>query len=230
MRVWVTTSSAIAALAIASVVGAADHRDAPGTKADPAADINDVYAWVEGEDLILAMTVFPVADASSQFSDAIQYVIHVGSTDAFGTATVNTDIICTFSSGVASCWAGANEYVTGDAGVAAGITSASGDFKVFAGLRADPFFFNLSGFNDAVATVTAAAPTLMFDPAGCPNVNQATSTALVGQLQGTMSGTMPAVDFFKDLDTLAIVVSIKKSLVTPAGPLLAVWGSTHTAP
>ena len=52
-----------------------------------------------------------------------------------------------------SCWLGTDEYVTGDASAITGLTSADGKLKVFAGLRADPFFFNLDGFHHAEATV-----------------------------------------------------------------------------
>lgn len=137
----------------------ADHRDAPATTADPAADINDVYAFLDkpgdaATKVVLAMTVFPAAPAGAKFSDTVQYVLHTSSGAKFGAATSDLDIICQFdATQKASCWAGADEFVTGDASQAAGITSKSGKLKVFAGLRADPFFFNLAGFQDAVAAV-----------------------------------------------------------------------------
>src|SRR4029078_5942445 len=106
---------------------------------------------------------------------------------------------------------------------------ADGKFKIFAGLRDDPFFFNLAGFKDAVAAIDAAEATLSFDPAGCPAVNAATSAALVGMLKGTMNGTMPAMDFFGGKNVLSIVISLDKALVNGGGPILSVWGSTNKA-
>ena len=77
------------------------------------------------------MTVFPVADANSKFSDAAAYVFHTESAGAFGATSNPLDIICTFDAAQKiQCWAG-DEYVTGDASAAAGITSTSGKLKVF---------------------------------------------------------------------------------------------------
>ena len=208
----------------------ADHRDAPLVTAEPGADINDVYAFMDANNVVLAMTVFPAAPAGAKFSDNVQYAIRTASGAGFGPTTNDTNIICTFTNAtpqIAQCWVGADEYVTGDASAAAGITSASGKVKIFAGLRADPFFFNLDGFRATVNTVKTAAPGLVFDDAGCPNTT-AVGGALATSLMTTDGGT--AVDFFKTLNTLAIVASIDKTLVTKGGATVAVSGSTHRKP
>jgi hypothetical protein len=233
MRTWLTCIGALAALTMASSALAADHRDAPGTTADPSADINDVYAFTDAGNIVIAMTVFPVADNASWFSDSVQYVFNVDTGSTFGETVESNKLICTFDAAkTASCYFGtpgqpSKDWVEGDATGETGITSESGMLHVFTGLRADPFFFNLEGFNDAVGAVVAAAPTLTFDPAGCPAVDAATSGVLVGMLQGTMGGTMPAADFFATLNTLAIVVSMDRSLLNAEHNLLAVWASTH---
>jgi hypothetical protein len=232
MRAWLKCVGGLAAMTIASTALAADHRDAPNINAtlggDPAADINDVYAWVEGDDLILTMTLFPVADATSAFSSEVQYAFHLNSASSFGTTGTPTDIICEFDAAqVASCWVGTVDYVTGDASITEGISSAVGT-KVFAGLRGDPFFFNLEGFNDTVSTVIAAAPTLAFDTAGCPTLDANTSTTLVNMLKSTQAGAGAPADFFGPLNTLSIVVSVPRALVTGDGEnLISVWASTH---
>lgn len=214
----------------------ADHGDAPATLAEPAADINDVYAFLPPAELaaggathvIFAMTVFPAAPADAKFSDTVQYVLHAQSGAGYPTTTSDYNIICQFDTGTpqkASCWGGTDEYVTGDASQAGGITSADGKFKVFAGLRADPFFFNIDGFKDAVATVQGVAPFLTFNDAGCPAVDGANSNTLVQKLSHTDGGA--AVDHFAKLNGLGIVVQIDKTLVTKGGPVLSAWGSTH---
>jgi hypothetical protein len=218
----------------------ADHLDAPATKAEAAADVNDVYAFLDkpGDPttkVIYAMTVFPAAPAGAKFSDTVQYVIHTSSGAKFGATTSDLNIICTFDAAQkAQCWAGADEYVTGDASAATGITSASGKFKVFAGLRADPFFFNLAGFKNAVATVESAAAALTFNDAGCPQLNTPTAQALQGQLShdpdGGIGTTSAPVDFFKNLNGLAIVVELDKTVATKGGNIVSVWGSTHRKP
>ena len=205
----------------------ADHLDAPATKLDHTADINDVFAFMDGDKAVFAMTVFPAADTSSKFSDAVAYVLHTESAATFGATTNPVDIICTFDTAQKiSCWAG-DEYVTGDASAAAGIASTSGKLKVFAGLRKDPFFFNLDGFKDTVQTVKTAndAGALVFDSQGCPDTAGAVSTLLEDKLQHTDGGA--PVDFFKDLKTLAIVVEVDKAIVTKGGALVTVWGSTN---
>ena len=213
----------------------ADHLDAPLTTAEPAADVNDVYAFLDkpgdaATNVILAMTVFPAAPAGAKFSDTVQYVLHTQSGAAFGTTSSDLNVICTFDAAQkAQCWAGADEYVTGDASQAAGLTSASGKFKVFAGLRADPFFFNLVGFRKAVSTVTGAKGVLTFDDAGCPQLDGLTASTVVGQLKQDGTGDA-GVDFFKTLNGLGIVVQLEKGLATKGGPIVSVWGSTHRKP
>jgi len=239
----------IGAVCIVSVVLAtrvarsADHLDSPKVKMDPTTDINDLYSWMDGNNLVLAMTLFPAAmapppadagpdaGAGSKFSNAVQYVIHTSSGASFGSATtVKEDVICTFdASQKISCWVGNDEYVTGDASPTTGLASADGKVKVFAGIRADPFFFNLDGFKNAVATVESVAGSLTFDPAGCPILNAAQGALLRTQLTTAPDGGPPA-DFFGPLNGLAIVLSIDKSLMTKGGPIVSTWASTHRAP
>jgi len=240
---------AIAALACgvstASVFGtarpalASDHNDSPAVKADPAADINDVYAWVQDSNtVILAMTVTPNAQplssdgqAGSKFSDAVQYVFHTTSQASFGAATaVEEDIIATFDDNQnISVWVGKNDYVTGMANtIPTGLVSADGKLKVFAGLIGDPFFFNLDGFNNAVATVESAAAGLTFDSTRCPQLDGPTAATLRTQLQSSIDGGA-AVDDFANFDALAIVVAVDKSLLTKGGPVVAEWASTNQA-
>jgi len=215
----------------------ADHLDAPGTTAEPGADINDVYAFLDGTNAVFVMTVFPAAPAGAKFSDNVQYVFHTSSGAKFGATTTDYNIICTFDTAQkASCWGGNDEYVTGDASAAAGITSKSTKFKVFAGRRADPFFFNLDGFKQAVATVDGLEGFLSFNDAGCPTVDLAHATQLSNQLKGNPDAGDQQVTagkpghFFKKLNGLAIVVSIDKSLVSKGGQIASVWASTNRKP
>ncbi len=207
---------------------AADHLDSKAAMEDAAADITDVYAWNDGSNLILVLNVSPLATASSKFSDAVQYALHLESSAGYGKSGDKMDVICTFDADQkVSCWVGDKDYVTGDASATSGLMSDSGKVRVYAGLRADPFYFNLEGFKDAVATVDAAEGALTFDGSGCPALDMTTSMALVGQLQGTAKGTMPAKNFFATANVLSIVLEIDKSLVTTGGTTVAVWGSTH---
>lgn len=235
MKSWLRWACAAATLTAASSAMAADHRDAPATKADPTTDINDVYAFVDSGRLILVMTVFPAADDTAAFSDAVQYVFNLQTGPGFLDTPDETKIVCSFTADQAvSCYLGVPgeasvDWVSGNAGVEGGIASDSGMIQVFTGMRADPFFFNLLGFQDAVSTVISAAPTLNFDEANCPDVNLATSEVLVTQLQSTDQGTSPAEDFFLTLNTMSIVVSLDPALLNPDHNVVSVWASTHRA-
>jgi hypothetical protein len=227
---WLRGALVAVAVTTASVAIGADHLDSPAASADPAADITDLYAWGDGANLVFALNVSPLAAAGAQFSDKVQYVIHTESTSKFGMPGTKTDIICTFDADQKiSCWVGDKDYVTGAAADTAGIKSASGKVKVFAGLRDDPFFFNLEGFKDTVATVDSVEATLMFDPAGCPKVDAATSAVLVGMLGHTAMGAMPPKDFFAGKNVLSIVLSIDKSLLNGGGAFVNAWASTNKA-
>jgi hypothetical protein len=213
-----------------TAVFAADHIDSPSAVAEPAADITDLYAWMspDASKVNLIMDVTPFATTESSFSDAVQYVFHVNSSSGYGESQTETLIICQFeSNGAVECWAGDKEYVKGDASAEAGLRSESGDLRVFAGLRNDPFFMEFNGFTTAVDTVISAAPSLSFDGEGCPILNQATSDLLIGQLTHGTDGA-PASDTFAGSNVLSLVVQVDKELLTGGGPLLGVWASTHS--
>ena len=215
---WLQGAVALTVGLVGAQALAADHLDSKSVMTDPAADITDVYAWSEGSNLLFVLNVAPLATADSKFSNAVQYALHTQSSAKFGEAGDKLDIIATFDNEQKiSLWIGDTDYVTG----------ASGKFKVFAGLRADPFFFNLEGFKDTVATVDSVEGTLMFDGSGCPAIDAATSAVLVGQLQGTAMGAMPAKNFFATANVLSIVIEVDKALLTSGGPIVSVWGSTH---
>lgn len=230
--IWMATAATVL---VSSSAIAADHTDGSDVTAAPEADINDVYSWVDSDTLKLIMTVHPFADGASAFSDQVQYVFHVGSSAmALAPPMINVTVLCQFDAAqTIQCWVSDGEgavadYVTGDASASAGISSMSGDTKVFAGLVDDPFFFYLPGFLQARGAVLMAAggnPPLTFDAGGCPAVDATTATALQELLTGTAMG--PATNTFEDLDTLAISMEINKDLFTKGGQQVSVWGSTN---
>lgn len=235
MRHRILLAGVICTLAIPLVALAADHADYPGADADPLADITDLYAWTsdDAEDVRLVLGFAPGSTASTAFSDATQYVFHVGNGAGFGEITEERSIVCQpYSESEIECWVlGADgavlDYVAGDASSEAGIMSDSGNTRLFAGLRNDPFFFNAAGLGVARNTVLAVAGDLEFDDAGCPTVDEATSGVLVGQLQSSADGG-DATNTFGGSNVLAIALEVDKSLLTRDGnETLAVWASTH---
>lgn len=215
--------SAVLVLA-SNALMAADHRDSPRSTAEPPADINDVYAWTTQDTsrLNLIMTVFPRATGDARFSDAVEYVFHVSSSATVGGPATNSAILCTFAADQRiTCSIGGTQLVTSvDASDTDGVESEDGNFRVFAGLRSDPFFFALDAFNTTVSTVVQAAPNLQFNDAGCPALDSATQTALATSLRGPNT--------FAGGNVLAIVVQVDKTLLGP-GPIYGVWASTSRA-
>jgi len=250
---------------------AADHRDWPNYQADITSDITDVYSWMsaDGSTAYLVMDLQGAdtgATASTQYSNAVQYVFHVNSSATYTPGTIGTHadtIICKFGTGspqTYQCWGpsvgvSTVEYVTDSVGNTAGKSSASGNMKVYAGYRQDPFFFNIRGFLQLAGTVNGAAGGLTFDNAKCPTINAATSKVLVGELSCngsyTAANTPPCAAAAAGVDdfgpngqslltnsgmtsgsttngnVLSIVVAINKSLLTAGGNIVSVWASTN---
>ena len=127
---------------------AADHNEAPQVRIDPAADINDLFAFMNPNDpneLILAATYVPFAGSGSKFSDAIEYSFNI-SNDANNYKMLT----CTFDvSDSVSCAYDGGTPVTGNVG-----EIIQGDsMRIYTGLRDDPFFFDFVAFGQTVATL-----------------------------------------------------------------------------
>jgi len=221
---------AVAAALRPPAASAADHIAGPSAQIDPAADISDVFAWMspDATRLNLVADVFYSAGPTAAFSPAVQFAFHIESGAEYGAVSDEALVLCQFYDvNRIECWAG-DEYVTGDPSDPAGIVSASGRMRVFAGMCDDPFFMEFDGFNETVAMVVAAAPSLTFVD-GCPTLDSETQGALVAQLQSNSDGA-PASDSFEGSNVLALVVQLDPALVNVNGPLLAVWASTHANP
>ncbi|MET0231310.1 MAG: DUF4331 family protein, partial [Rhodanobacteraceae bacterium] len=120
------------------------------------------------------------------------------------------------------CRSGYGDYARGDASVTDVFEKR---FRVFAGLRDDPFFNNVKGtraaYNTAVAALKAGAA---LDDAGCPAFDRATSAAILDQWRHTEGG--PARNFLAGWTPASLVVAIDLDVVAKGGPMLAVWATT----
>ena len=231
---------------------AADHLDSPSVATNPMADLNDVYAWntTDGMQVNLALTVSPADPGTRSFGPDVLYAFHVSSRPGFGMAGTESKIICKFADNThGECWvtdpAGKTiDYVNGDLSGPVGRVSRSGKFRVFAGQRSDPFFFNLAGFKRAVGTAEGACGggtpgacpgVVPKDPAGCLLIDGGTGGALRGLIGATSPaavGPCPAnqADCFLNFNVMAIVVQIDKTeLLNGTDRLISVWASTHAA-
>lgn len=202
---------------------ASDHLDSPAVIADPRADIGDMYAWTDpsGRRLAMAMTI-----VGHTFSDRLSYVFHIDSGRAFAKTTATATVTCRFASMTsADCRLDGSDQAVGDASSPAGLQSRGGRFRVFAGLRDDPFFNNVRGsrhaFTAAADALKAGAPV---DPAGCPRFDAATVGEIKTRWRHTEGG--PARNFLAGWTPASIVVSVDLSAVSNGGTLLAVWGAT----
>jgi hypothetical protein len=198
---------------------AADHLDSPVISSRLELDINDVYAF-SGSSLgrsstVLAATVSPAAFVSDfgTRKDA-RYVLRI---DKNGDAVADMaysfeftnragqseqDLVVRLATG-----AEASSLAPRGRAIAKGktneIISVSNQGMFFAGLRSDPFFFDLDGFRGTVDNL----PPLRFDGTTPPI---------------DMLGNNPT-DFFVDLNTLALIIEVDDRLL--GGPI-SVWMTT----
>ena len=209
------------------LVSGADHLDAPalghtssGSSVDLLSthgdrDINDVYVFNNAARTrtVFAMTTnpavnVPTVDDMANFGTNVRYVINVDRTgDAvqdlafvwrFGTAGANGQpySIWRYSGANARSLAHGVQIGSGWTG-GSGIGTANGNAKVFAGVRADPFFFDLLGF---LGTVLG-----------------------VGSSQLGNCGAADC-DFFAPLNTNAMVIEVPNDSVGATN--IGVWGTT----
>lgn len=144
---------------------AADHNDPParvtGDSADRAADIADLFAWhTDAGKTIFVLTYAgpndPVAGQTATYDADVLYGIHV---DTDGDREADHDIWVRFGQSASGNWGVQLEGIPGgDPATQAGpvevvnrITGVTNGF-FWAGLREDPFFFDLEGFQDTAMT------------------------------------------------------------------------------
>ena len=146
--------SAILAIGVMSAVQAADHTEAPGTLLDPAADIDDFYAWHTANGTIIAILTFDGLQApggNATYDADVLYGIHIDN-DADNVADI--DIWVRFALDGQGRWGMQVMNLPGTGAPVWGsveqVIDAPGG-KVYAGLRDDPFFFDFQGFSDTLA-------------------------------------------------------------------------------
>ncbi len=186
---------------------AADHADGPALLEDPAADIQDVYAFVAPQDpsrLVLVMTVHAFATEASRFSPRVDYVLEVAQNISLGAAY---ELRCRFSDGPDRRYT-----CTGPEGVeavgAVGVASGGGRLRAWAGLADNPYFFDREAYQTSLARSRGEA---------------AAGSGLCG-LEGGVG-----IDTFAGTNVLAIVLEVDSALFTEDGadPQLLVWGRTE---
>ena len=197
----------------------ADHLDAPSlgsisvnpddtlnvSKVRGPLDINDVYAFrgSSASRTVLAMTVNPAINVlgPTTFQQRAKYFLNVDTgTDASRDVRIRTTFSRPDGDGIQRYTVRLNGRT-----VATGLTDGSlgkawngSGVKAFAGMRSDPFFFDLLGFLGSVK-------------------GQGTRTLNDGNES----------DFFVGLNTLAIVVEVPNRLIGGTGRNVGVWATTR---
>jgi hypothetical protein len=215
-RTFAAVVAATVALALGTapmLVQGADHLDAPGLTSPEGlltADINDVYVF-QGADpgrTVVAVTTHPAAGGISplKYATDVKYVVNVdNSGDAIqdlayvmrfqGKKKVQNWTLTRFSGEKARTLSGKGKRIA--EGVTGRVERSKGT-KVFAGLRSDPFFFDLAAFRDDV----------------------------LGQPQNRSFCDQPGgagVDFFASLNTNGIVIEQADGKL---GANIGVWATT----
>lgn len=152
------------------VLYAADHLDPSprvGSPVGNAADIADLYAWntttsTATGNLVLALTFAgPLSAADFSADRDVLYAIHVDNDDEGFEA--DTSIYVRFAQDSLGRWGVQFSGVPGTAGPVEGRVGSIldlGGAYVYAGVREDPFFFDLQGFQETIQTGN-----LSFNPA-----------------------------------------------------------------
>ena len=190
-----------------------DHIDGPRQIGDPSADLTDLFAFTSPENpsrTVLAANVFPTCGVDAIFSNAINHsivvrrakVAGVGDATKFETADPEIRFSCRFDGlerGAAdgkpvqrgTCTMPDGQTLRFLVGDEKGASTPDGTFRVFAGMRSDPFilaWLNEGGvmrkfqnllFNDNVLSIVVE-----FDTARVLNPDR-------GSLFGVIAETLP---------------------------------------
>ena len=232
----IATAGTVVALGAgpALVVGS-DHLDAPTAKHDAKIDITDLYAFKAGAGTTLILNVNPLtspADSkTARFSskalyqfkidlngDAvpdIAYRIRFNNTRTASdgavlqTFTVKRD---RFASARADTWTGTTIAIgsTTPYGRSPRIAPTLGGGKAFAGIRDDPFFFDLPGFVQFKSELLKGTTTL-----GAP-----------GGGAGTLLGGFTGADTFAGTNTSSIALWVPNALLGGTGRHIGIWATT----
>ena len=221
------------------LVTGADHLDAPSAKADHRIDITDIYAFRSSPTettLVLnvdglmapadskaatfrASTLYELKiDTDGDAAADVAYRYRFGNTVAVSGGRKSQDYVVRRATGKA---ANRNEW-SGDL-VAAGRTTpygfgeriarVDGGGKSFAGVRDDPFFFDLNGFIQFKTELLKGTTTL-----GAP-----------GGGAGTLLGGFTGSDTFAGTNVLSIALRIPNAMLGGTGRTVGVWATTSVA-
>ena len=216
-------------------VGAADHLDAPSAKSNPQLDITDLYAFKSGAGTTLVLNVNPLTtpansktarfstgalyefkvDVNGDAAADIAYRVKFSNTRFAADGAVVQDYAIRRATGTAARrneWTG-TAYGSGGTTAykrAPRLTHVNGGIVGFAGVRDDPFFFDLAGFVQFKNELLMGNTTL-----GAPGGG-------AGSLLGGFTGT----DTFAGTNISSLALWIPNALLGGNGRNIGVWAAT----
>jgi hypothetical protein len=225
-------------------VRGSDHQDSPTVVARPAADITDVFVYPAGDNpsnVVLQMDVSPLLTPANASQAALDPAVLYQFKIAHGAAAGQEDMaiqVQALSAGPGQTVAvfGPFAPVAGTVSVrgplagtvafnATGAAALGNGMRVFAGPRADPFFFDLFQFfsflPDRNYQTAGSAPKAPFSfkfptPAG----------AFAACVQGTPVDALSSNSF----NVLSIVIEAPRTLIAPVSgsQMIHLWTTTST--
>ncbi len=216
---------------------ASDHADTPQIAASPGTDITDVFMFPSPENpdrVVMIMTVNPLiqsgAVATAKFDPNVLYQFKIDNSGdnvedvvmqfSFVDGKAGEPQNVVFSGAVAPIATGSASRRVGNVvpiGKTNAVIAAGTDVRVFAGVREDPFFFDLEQF-------FAILPDRATPLNGIPVPENQANTPQ----QGSWRAPGAAVDFLSNgnYNLLAIVVEVPKSSVSGASGNIGLWTTT----
>ena len=145
--------------ATAFIGQAADHSEAPGTRADNAADIADLYAWHNNGKLNTVITFAglqgPSANQTGTYDPNVRYILNI---DNNNDLAADIKITAQFKNIGGRWWLEVLDMPGTEVSILSevdNVTIVNGS-KVYAGLRDDPFFFDFDGYLATLNTATVS--------------------------------------------------------------------------
>ena len=221
----------VGALVLALSTQAADHADSPDTSQGNL-DVNDLYAFVDGDDLILAMTVAPLLTPGEATERA---ALNPNGIYEFN-LDVERDGVAESVIQVVAQGDGPKQTITVLGPTAAppsatrrildgsrisgpfGSTFSGGGVQAFVGPRDDPFFINLFGDESLTSVLNAV-------------FGEALGQQIGADEEQTLGFANPGSDDLAGVNTLAIVVSVPRAelanaLGIEANGVFYTWATT----
>jgi len=235
---WLLAAAALLAVTVGAVlsVDAADHADSPATS-EGNLDINDMYVFENGDNMVFAMTVNPLLTPGAATTDARfnpeglyefkldrerdgieDAVIQVGFLGNGPGQQVNVR-------GPIAVDGGSNgRFIRATRTLRGGFDTQieDGGVTVFAGPRDDPFYVDLFGDESLTSVLNAAFGAALGEQIGADD-------------QQSLAFNPDATDDLAGLNTLAIVIEVPKGRIAQALGIslddpFFVWSTTSIRP